>query len=82
MSLSEKLDAIRAGAEKQIPPPALELMHRATQELEDSGATKRVIAVGSALPDFTLTNQHGEPVSSASLLGTGPLVLTVYRGLW
>ncbi len=41
MSLSERLDAIRAGAAKQIPEPAREVMQRATQALEDSGLARR-----------------------------------------
>ena len=82
MSLAQQLDEIRANAAKRIPEPARDLMHRATQELEDSGALNRVIAVGDKLPGFNLPNQYGDMVSSAELLSLGPLVLTVYRGSW
>ena len=82
MSLAEQLDVIRAGAAKRIPEQTQELMHRATQELEDSGIADRVIRVGDKLPSFNLPNQYGDMVSSAELLDVGPLVLTVYRGLW
>lgn len=64
MSLKEKLDAIRNGAESQIPPSLLELMHRATPELEDSQAPQRAIKVGALLPAFALHNQRGDEVRS------------------
>ena len=67
MSLAEQLDAIRASAAKQIPEPARELMHRATQELVDSGAAGRIVGVGSQLPSFDLQNQYGDPVASESV---------------
>jgi len=82
MSLKEQLDTIRTGAEKQIPPPLLALMHQATRELFDSGAARGIITAGSVLPDFELTNQNGDLVTSDSILSKGPLVLSVYRGLW
>ena len=82
MSLAAKLDQIRAGAEKNVPAPALELMHRATRELEDSGQLDRVIKVGEPLPSFEMGNQFGETITNNDLLGDGALVMTVYRGLW
>ena len=81
-SLGEKLDKIREGAEKNIPAPARELMHRATAELQSSSIWDGVIKEGVRLPEFELPNQNGELVSSSQLLAQGPLVLTVYRGLW
>lgn len=82
MALQEKLDAIREGASQRIPAAALEVMHGATQALQQSGAADRVIQAGAALPPFELPNQRNEPVRSADLLARGPLVLTVYRGIW
>ena len=82
MSLAEQLDAIRANAADRIPEPARALMHRATEDLERSGAAARAIQVGSKLPEFELPNQYGDMVSSAGVLSHGPLVLTVYRGSW
>ena len=82
MSLKEKFDAIRAGAQKQIPPDKLAIMHAATDALKASGAADRALEVGATLPAFELSNQRGETVRSADLLAKGPLVLTVYRGVW
>lgn len=82
MSLAEKLDAIREGGEKNIPAPALEQMHRATRELQESGVLDGVIKPGKTLPSFELPNQTDDMVTSADLLAKGPLIMTVYRGLW
>lgn len=82
MSLSKRLDAIRGGAAKQIPPEIYAEMGRATRELAESGIMGGVVEVGSRLPEFALTNQNGETVLSQDLLASGPLVLTVFRGSW
>ncbi len=82
MPLREQLDAIRAGAQKQIPADKLAIMHAATEQLKASGAADRALAVGATLPPFELSNQRGETVRSSELLARGPLVLTVYRGVW
>ena len=50
--------------------------------LKASGAADRALAVGATLPPFELSNQRGETVRSSELLARGPLVLTVYRGVW
>ena len=82
MSLGEKLDRIRAGGEKNIPAPTLEKMHRATAELQGSGNLDSVIRMGASLPAFELPNQDNEIIRSRDLLAEGPLIMTVYRGLW
>ncbi len=80
MSLEAKLAELRAGS--RIPPDKRALMAQATQDLRDSGALSRTIKVGDPLPDFSLINANGVEVHSANLLDQGPLVLTVFRGVW
>ena len=82
MSLKEKLDAIREGSKKMIPPEKRTVMQAATDALRSSGIMASVIKVGDRLPDFDLFGARGERVSSAALLAQGPLVLTVFRGHW
>ena len=82
MSLAEKLDALREGAKKRVPEEKRAIMGRATADLRASGILDRVIGVGDGLPAFSLTNARGQPVQSADLLGTGAVVLTVFRGSW
>ena len=82
MSLVEQLDAIRAGAAERIPPEALAVMHRATDDLRRSGILDRVSGPGAPAPDFELENWDGERVDSRLLRAKGPLVVTFYRGVW
>jgi hypothetical protein len=82
MTLAERLDTIRQGANRRIPPDKRAIMHRATDDLRSSGILDRVIKVGDPLPTFALKNAFGEEVRSSALLANGPLVLTVFRGSW
>jgi hypothetical protein len=80
--LAERLDAIRQGADKRIPPDKRAIMHRATDDLRASGILDGVIKVGDPLALFALKNAFGQEVRSFELLAKGPLVLTVFRGSW
>jgi hypothetical protein len=80
--LAERLDAIRQGADKRIPPDKRAIMHRATDDLRASGILDGVIKVGDPLALFALENAFGQEVRSSELLAKGPLVLTVFRGSW
>ena len=82
MLLAERLEIIRQGADKRIPPDKRLIMHRATDELRASGILDGVIKVGDRLPPFALNNAFGQEVRSSDLLRNGPLVLTVFRGSW
>ena len=82
MTLAERLDTIRQGADKRIPPDKRAIMHRATADLRASGIMDRVIKVGNRLLTFALQNAFGQEVRSSDLLANGPLVLTVFRGGW
>jgi peroxiredoxin len=87
MSLQAKLDAFKADFEAgkppyNVPPSVIETMHRATAELIASGAANRALKVGDQAPTFTLNDPEGAPVSSATLLTQGPLVVSFYRGVW
>lgn len=82
MSLEEQLATIRDAAAKQVPAKSLAVMHRATDQLQQSGLADRALGVGDQLPDFTLSNQDGNDVRASDLLARGPLVLTFFRGAW
>lgn len=82
MSLQARLDEYKAGFRKKVPGRVTEVMARATQDLIDSGQAERASGRGDRLPDFQLPNQAGETVNSQDLLKQGPLVLSVYRGVW
>ncbi len=82
MSLEQQLAAMREGAAKRIPADSLATMHRATEQLQQSGLAERALGVGDHMPVFALLNQDGSEVQSADLLTRGPLVLTFFRGIW
>lgn len=80
--LKKRLDAIRAGFAKQVPVEVKEVMDRATDDLRESGIISSIPKVGNTLEPFELADADGTMVSSADLLETGPLVVTLYRGVW
>ncbi len=82
MSLQEKLDAYKKQIAKQAPGEALEIMHRATLDLQNSKIMEGVIKVGDKAPDFELKNAADELVRRQDLLADGPLVLSFFRGKW
>ena len=82
MALQEKLDAQRHELESAVPKDLLEIMHRATQDLENSELMKRVKKEGDAAPEFSLKNSGGESVSLDQMLSNGFVVLGFYRGRW
>ncbi len=82
MEFQAKLENIKKRIEGNMPPSYLQVMHRATHDLEQSGIQDKVLKVGDKAPEFELVNQNGETVSSTDLLSKGKLVLTFYRGVW
>jgi len=78
MTLQAKLDATKQGAMARIPADEL----AATDSLRNSGIPDGVIAVGSRLPPFALSNQNGAQIRSEDLFARGAVVLTVFRGHW
>jgi hypothetical protein len=88
MTLQQKLDAFRdhyetVGPAGNAPPKeTIDIFHRATEELRQSGLAERALKVGDRAPSFVLNNQDRKAVSSAELLAKGPLIVTVFRGHW
>jgi hypothetical protein len=82
MSLQDKLDETKKQFEASAPPEALTIMHRAADDLLQSGIMERVLKTGDMAPVFSLPNEQGQIVSSSELLSKGPLVVSIYRGVW
>jgi hypothetical protein len=82
MGLQQRLDALKKGTEAQMPKEAVEIMHRATRDLEQSGILDSTVKVGDQAPDFSLKNADGQEFSLKNLLSKGPVVLAFYRGIW
>jgi hypothetical protein len=45
-------------------------------------ASQPLVVVGQAVPDFTLPDAAGRPVSLSDYRGKKPVVLVFYRGYW
>jgi peroxiredoxin len=87
MALQDRLDALKADFESGRFPlkpsrEALEIMHRATAELIETGLAQRARKAGDLAPQFTLRDPEGNSVSSRERLAKGPLVVSFYRGVW
>ena len=82
MSLEEKLAAVREASAKRMRPEMQAIMHDATERLRGSGILDRVIKPGAKAPAFVLDDQNGRSVALATLLASGPVVLSVFRGFW
>lgn len=82
MQLQKKMNKLREGTAKQAPKEALEVMHRATEDLKNSGIMDRTVKVGDRAPDFTLRSAYGESVSLGELIAKGPVVISFFRGKW
>jgi hypothetical protein len=82
MSLQEKINAYKEGMVKKAPKEALDIMHRATEDLRNSAIMEGVVKVGDPAPEFELQNAAGKPIRLKDLLSDSPLVLSFYRGKW
>ena len=82
MSLQEKLNAYKEGMVKKAPKEALDIMHRATEDLRNSAIMEGVVKVGDTAPGFELQEAAGKHIRLKDLLSEGPLVLSFYRGKW
>jgi peroxiredoxin len=81
-TLSEQLEAYRAGWRERVPADRQALMDRHVAHLAASGIDRSAKQVGDRAPDIRLRDQHGEMFDVATLLAKGPVVVTFYRGGW
>ena len=82
MPLQDQLDQYKQDFEAKAPAAALEVMHRATRALAESGILSRTVKVGDMGPDFQLENTRGQKGSLGDIIDRGPVVLSFYRGRW
>ncbi len=64
MALQDKLNEHKANFEKNAHPEALEVMHRATADLRNSGILDHTLTVGDTAPEFELENTSEELIQS------------------
>ncbi|MER6681060.1 peroxiredoxin-like family protein [Streptomyces olivaceoviridis] len=81
-TLNAELRTFYEARQQQIPAEIREIMHRAGQELADSGRADRALTAGAQAPRFRLPSATGQTLALDDLLAEGPVVLTFYRGAW
>lgn len=82
MDLQEKLDATKKRFESSAPRESVDIMHRATHDLGESGIMERIVKEGDKAPDFALNDVYGKIVQLKERLARGAVVLGFYRGRW
>jgi len=82
MTLKEKIGTYKEGFKAKVPKKTQDIMHRATNDLQNSPQMLKTIKVGDMAPEFSLKNAANTDVALRDLLGRGPVVLNFYRGRW
>jgi hypothetical protein len=82
MTLQEKLNHLKSNLEKSAPKDAVEIMHRATSDLRNSGILDGVVKTGDTAPEFELKDNNQKVIRLKDSLAKGPVVLSFYRGKW
>jgi hypothetical protein len=80
--LQDKLNAISTASAEKIPPETLSKMLQAKETLGSTDILQRAIKVGETFPAFVLPDANGHQVSSQELLQRGPMLITLFRGVW
>lgn len=82
MSLREKLEAQQVRALGSWSEQERAIRLGAIEETAASGIAERALGAGDAVPQIVLRDAAGEAVDVGSLLQSGPVVLSFYRGSW
>ena len=80
--LKEQLEQLKETAAKKISPENMKKMLHSRAAVEDSGILGRAIQRGEKIPDFSLEDAQGRPVLLKELRARGPVLITLYRGVW
>ena len=81
MAVSKQLSDFYKYLHSELAPPHLsKLIKEATAEHKRNFDPSTAIQVDSHFPNFELPNQNGSLVSLKSLLTSGPVLITFYRG--
>jgi len=82
MSLTQLLKAHADQSAAKYPESIKQIMRNAINELSESQLSTKALKTGDLFPEFNLPNAKGEPISSETLLKSGPLIVAFYRGGW
>jgi peroxiredoxin len=82
MTLNAQLKAFQRAFAENADSSVLRAISRADTALRSSGILDRCKKAGDRMPDFTLPDANGRPVTLSRLLLRGPVVVSFYRGDW
>lgn len=80
--LRDRLSTLKAAAAERIPAATMSTMLRSRKAVESSGILDRTVRPGATMPDFSLADAHGQSVRLEQLRAHGPVLITLYRGVW
>jgi peroxiredoxin len=78
----QQIDEFISMQVSRLPADLLDDLTSPIAELIKSGAAEKALKEGAQVPDFTLPDAHGQPVTLSHLLKQGPVIITFYRGIW
>jgi peroxiredoxin len=82
LNLKEQLAEYRAGWYQGVPAERQAMMERHIEQLRSGDIARTILKLGDRAPAIVLPNARGEIVDVRTLLATGPLIVTFYRGGW
>ena len=82
ISLREQIAAFQQQRAGNTPAEQLQKQRAERANMLRSASSGTSLQVGDPAPDFTLPDAYGKPVTLSTLLKSGPMVLTFYRGDW
>jgi hypothetical protein len=80
--LKEQLEHLKVAAAKKISPEVIKKMLNSRLAVETSGILDRTIHRGEKIPDFSLQDAKEQSVLLEELRARGPVLITLYRGVW
>jgi peroxiredoxin len=80
--VKKELDELREKSAKNASPERLKAYEQGIEEVRKSGVVEKALKLGDKAPDFELPDAKGKKVKLSELLGSGPVVVTWYRGGW
>lgn len=80
--LNHKIREVVEMFRRELPPEQAALIEQGAGEISVLDIVEKALKIGDQVPDFTLSTYGGDVRTLNDYLGSGPLVLTFYRGVW
>lgn len=80
--LNEQLENLKVAAAKKVSPEIMKKMLTSRMAVENSGVLDRTLRRGEIIPDFSLQDAQEKSVFLKELRAHGPVLITLYRGVW